>query len=141
MSAPKFFIDTNIFLRVVAKDDANKLINCQKLIEAIKSAKITAATSSLVLAEVVWTCQKGFRLTKLEAFEVAKSIASIKNLKFQEKQRTSLAVDLFEKSNVKFIDCLIASHSQIVAGKMAVVSYDKDFDVLGVKRIEPGQLI
>lgn len=141
MKGPKFFLDTNIFLRIVAKDDAVKLLECEKLIEKIKSGSILAITSSLVLAEVVWTCQKGFRLTKSEAFEIAKSIMSIKNLKFQEKQQISLAMDLFEKQNVKFVDCLIASHPEIATGKMAVISYDKDFDILGLERVEPAQLV
>lgn len=141
MNGLKYYIDTNIFLRVVAKDDRYKLLDCERLVENIKSGKIAAITSSLVLAEVVWTCQKAYRLDKAEVKDVLKSILSIKNLKFRDKQQLFTAADLFEKHNVKFIDCLIASQPDIAAGRMPVVSYDREFDRMGIKRAEPKDLI
>jgi len=47
---------------------------------------------------------------------------------------------MYSSKNVKFIDAMIASVDQIVSGSWVVVSYDKDFDKLGVKRAEPGGL-
>lgn len=141
MSGSKYFLDTNIFLRIIAKDDQAKLAVCEKLIDKISQKKIKASTSSLVLAEVVWTCGKGYKLTRMEVTEVAKSILSIKNLKFEEKVNPAAAVEMFSDNNIKFADCLIASNSQISDGRMAVVSYDKDFDKLGIKRVEPSEIV
>jgi predicted nucleic-acid-binding protein len=43
-----------------------------------------------------------------------------------------------ERHKAKWIDCLIASAPDIQSGETAVVSYDRDFDRLGVVRLEPG---
>lgn len=49
------------------------------------------------------------------------------------------ALELHRKSGAKFIDCMISSIQGIRNGVISVVSYDRDFDKLGVKRFEPGE--
>lgn len=141
MKGSRFFIDTNIFVRVVAKDDPVKLEECEKLIEKIRLEQISALTSSLVMAEVVWTLLKVYGLAKAEVLEVLKSISSIKNLRWVEKVQFISALELFSSHNAKFIDCLIASHPQIASGQVKIISYDKDFDLLGVERFEPDEVL
>lgn len=48
---------------------------------------------------------------------------------------------MFEQKPVKFIDALLASIKEIKEKKWKVVSYDRDFDKLGVVRIEPKEII
>ena len=42
---------------------------------------------------------------------------------------------------MKFIDALIASHKSIQEEAAVIVSYDKDFDKLGILRKEPKDII
>ncbi len=51
-----------------------------------------------------------------------------------------VALEYFEAHNVKFIDALIASGPSFVKGEFILVSYDHDFDKLGIQRIEPDKI-
>ena len=53
----------------------------------------------------------------------------------------SVAISLYAAQSVKFADALIASHPLLRQGKLIVVSYDADFDKLGVKRVEPEAIV
>lgn len=66
-------------------------------------------------------------------------IIDLNHLKFIDHYDYLSAVSLFEKTNVKFFDALISSISEIMEQRWIVISYDKDFDKLGVKRKEPGE--
>lgn len=134
------FIDTNIFLRVVVKDDRRKVADCETLIRSIIEGKIKAITSSLVLAELVWTCLSFYKISKFEVIKILRGVLSIKNLKIEDKFEPLSAIEYYTKYGVKFIDCLIASNPKAGSRKMKVISYDKDFDKLGVIRIEPDQI-
>jgi hypothetical protein len=52
-----------------------------------------------------------------------------------------LATELFQTHNVKFIDCLLASSKRVQENKAAVFSYDRDFDKLGVPRVESKDIL
>lgn len=141
MNVRKYLIDTNIFLRAIVKDDLRKGEVCESLLKLLAYKQQDFFASSLVLAEVVWTLLRVYKYQKGDVAEVVRSILTIGNLKIEDRYTPVIAVDLFTANNVKFADCLLASHPEIVSGAVTVISYDRDFDVLGVKRIEPGQLI
>lgn len=141
MSGDNLFIDSNIFLRIIAKDDIEKLKDCEHLIEKISQRKIKAFTSSLVLAEVIWTCLSYYRLNKSQSAQILQGILNIKNLKIQDKHDPFLALEYYRTLKIKFIDCLIASNPDIASGKASIVSYDRDFDLLSIRRREPRQLL
>lgn len=140
MRDSSFFLDTNIFLRIIVKDDPKKVGDCENLIRLISKKEIRAYTSSLVLAELVWTCLGFYKISKAEIIKIIQGIVSIKNLKIEDKTNPFLAIQTYEFHGIKFIDALIASNPAIVKGKAKIVSYDKDFDKLGVGRVEPDQL-
>lgn len=107
----------------------------------VRQNKIKAITSSLVLAEIDWVLESFYHFKKTEAIEGLKSILKLRGLRIIDKMDISLAIEIYEKYNIKFIDALIASNSQIYQKKVIVVSYDKDFDKIGVIRKEPKDLI
>lgn len=141
MKGNKFFIDTNIFFRVIAKDDIEKTKDCEKLFKSLGAKQIKAITSSLVLAEIVWTSFSVYKLAKADVIKVLQGILAIKNLKIEDKFNLMYATNKFESANVKFIDCLISSNPNISSGHTKVISYDRDFDRLGVLRVEPKDII
>jgi predicted nucleic acid-binding protein len=48
-----YFLDSNIFLRPIIKDNFQKVKECEILFEEIKRGKLKAFTSNLVLSEIV----------------------------------------------------------------------------------------
>ncbi|KKT56864.1 MAG: PilT protein domain protein [Candidatus Amesbacteria bacterium GW2011_GWA1_44_24] len=136
-----YFLDSNILLRFFADDKKGVAhIECSKLIKNIKEGKIKAYTSHLVLAEVVWTLDSYYETPRESVVKVLKTIESLGGLTIIDKFETYLANKIYSEKTVKFIDALIASSPKIQSRKMAVVSYDKDFDKLGVIRKEPSQI-
>lgn len=134
-----YFIDTNIFLRVLVKEDKKTFKECFEILEKIKQGKIKAFTSSLVLTEVGWVLGKTYKFSKRQVIDALRSILNLKGLKIVDKYHPYLAVSIYEKFSVKFVDAFIASNFLADGEELsgAIISYDRDFDKIGVKRKEP----
>lgn len=136
----KYFVDANIFLRFFAPSEKEVAEESERVLQVIKDGKIKAYTSVLVLSEVVWVLGSSYKAKKDEVIQAVDAVNSMKNLKFTEDFNRMLALEIYSDNKVKFIDSLIASNKDIQVGNMKVLSYDKDFDKIGVDRVEPGDL-
>lgn len=135
-----YLIDTNIFLRVLIKNNNDTVHDdCVRLLKKAQNKSLRCQTSSVVLSEVAWTLKSFYGFAKSD---IVNALTSINNLHLQvnDNYQTVVAVNKYNKNNVKFIDALIASIPEIQNGKMTIISYDKDFDKLGVKRMEPNHV-
>lgn len=133
----KYFLDSNIFLRLLTADNEKMLLECVQLIEKIKLGQIKVVTSNFVLAEIVWTLGSTYKFDKTKISDAVKVILNLSSLKIDDNCDTVTALEFYTSKPVKYIDALIASNHDIQLKKMIVVSYDKDFDKLGIKRLEP----
>ena len=136
-----YFLDSNIFLRFLTGDNQKMLNECLSLIENIKAGKINAFTSNLVLSEVVWTLGSLYKFPKTKVINAIKGIVGTPGLKICDGYMILAAIEIYENSSVKFIDSLVASIHEIYNRKWVVISYDKDFDKLGIIRKEPSQVV
>ncbi|OIO16168.1 MAG: hypothetical protein COX44_03255 [Candidatus Portnoybacteria bacterium CG23_combo_of_CG06-09_8_20_14_all_37_13] len=136
-----YFLDTNIFIRFFVKEDKTTFDNCFHLLKLIESNKINAYISSIILAEVAWTFNRPYKFSRTKIAKHLKSIIALKNLKFADNMNLIRAIELYSKYNIKFVDCLIASDENLFNKKAVLISYDKDFDKLPIKRIEPEELV
>lgn len=141
MSDSSYFLDTNIFLRAIVKDEKRQANECLRLLEKISRNELVVYTSNIILAELNWTLLGFYHYSKLDVVEILEGLTTAKSIKIRDFYIASKAVELYQNHNIKFIDCLIASHPKIASGKVAVVSYDKDFDKLGLRRLEPSSLV
>lgn len=137
----KYFVDTNIFLRVLELEDQKIFNECSNLLKLINNSEINAYTSNFVLAELVWVLDSSYGESKSKITKSIDGILKLNGLKILDDVDTFKTLELFSKKSVKYIDALIASNSEIQSKKMTVISYDKDFDKLGVKRIEPSDIL
>ena len=137
---PIYFIDSNVFLRVLVKEDETSFRSCVKLLEKVNNKKMQALTSDLVLAEVSWVLNSYYDFSKLKVISALEGIVNLTGLKIKNTTDISTAIDLYKNNKVKFIDALIASDKMLALNGI-VISYDKDFDKLGIKRKEPAQVI
>ena len=132
-----YFVDTNIFLRALINDDKKKYADVITFLEGIKNNRFKAYSSSLVLAEVVWTLSSFYKLQKSDVVKSVESIINLNGLMFIESQNSAKALELYKTHNVKYIDCLIMSGLVDKDKTWVIVSYDLDFDKLGAEIIEP----
>ncbi|OGK19827.1 hypothetical protein A3D80_03910 [Candidatus Roizmanbacteria bacterium RIFCSPHIGHO2_02_FULL_40_13b] len=137
----KYLIDTNIFLRILTRDNEKSFKECVELIEAIKSGIVDAITTTMVVAEVVWTLESFYRVNKSEVVTVVRDMVTTNGLKVIDGYGTIEALDLYNTNNIKFVDCLLASIPQVQKKEWAIISYDKEFDKLKIIRKEPGDVI
>lgn len=137
----EYFIDANIFLRVAAKESQKSFVECYRLLETVRLNKIKAVTSSVVLAEIVWTLRSYYKFPKEKINQIMKAILNLRGLKIVDNYDSYWATTKFEKTNAKYIDCLIASIEKNRHKKWTIVSYDEDFDKLEVLRKEPKQIL
>lgn len=132
-----YFIDTNIFLRVLTKDNPQQFKHCVRFLKLVKQGKIKAFTSTVVMAEIAWTLLSFYEFPKNKVVKALRATLNLKNLKIVDRFQPRQAVNLYQQHQAKFIDSLIASLPQVADGKMTVVSFDHDFDDLKIKREEP----
>lgn len=123
----KLFIDTNIWLRFLVKDESEQHQASAKLIEQIEQGVYQPYTSSWVMMELFFVLTKLYAHQPLPAQTIIKQILTTRSLTLIEKTSLSAAISLSQQTKVKLADCLIAT--QIPTGIM-LVTYDHDFTKL-----------
>ena len=133
----KKFIDTNIFLRYLTRDDVIKYDKCRKIFKKAIEGKIDLITSGMVIAELIWTLLSYYKVPKVDIIEKISIIASTENLYIPDKGIITDALVLYGRKNIDYIDAYNAVFMKY-HGLNETYSYDKDYDrVEGIKREEP----
>jgi len=134
------FVDTNIFLRVLVKENERMFIDCREVLTLISKGSLAAFTNTVVLVEIQFVLTTVYKQSREKVKEALIAVLSVPNMKIIDDTDAHLALSLFSKTNVKFTDCLIASSKRLQIRQEAILSYDRDFDRLHVSRIEPWKL-
>ena len=134
---PIRFVDTNIFLRFLTRDDPTKFERCRRIFEQAVAGAITLRTSELVIAEIVWTLLSYYNLPKPVVIEKVGQILNTPNLAVANQEVLIEALVLWSRHNCDFIDAYNAALMRY-DGLTELVSYDADFDLLpSIRRQEP----
>lgn len=137
MSTP--FLDTNIFLRHLLNDDPVKSPACFALIQAIEEGRLTAWTSDLVIAEIVFVLsnKKTYNLSRERIRDILLPIILLPRLTISPKRLYPRIFALYTTLPIDYIDCYHAALMER-RGERDLYSYDTDFDrVSGIARTEP----
>lgn len=133
----KKFIDTNIFLRYLTKDNPLMYDKCREVFKNAIEGKASLATSSLVIAELIWTLSSYYKVPKEDVIEKVSIIISTENLHIPDKDIIADAIVLYSRKNIDYIDAYNAVFMKY-NGLDEIYSYDKDFDMFeDIKREEP----
>ena len=133
----KKFIDTNIFLRYLTKDDPSKYDKCREIFKKAIEDKIELATSGIVIAELIWTLLSYYKVPKADVVEKISIIISTKNLYIPDKDIIADALLLYSRKNIDYIDAYNAVFMKY-NDLREIYSYDEDFDLIGdIVRVEP----
>jgi predicted nucleic acid-binding protein len=134
----KIFVDTNVFIRYLTDDDPVKADRVEKVLKKAVDGTLTLRVNLLVIAELVWTLESYYGLSKKETAEKLTVLLSLPNLELSEKQRILKALSLHAEKNIDFVDAYNAYFARD-HGISAILTYDKKhFDRLDwVQRREP----
>ena len=135
------FVDTNVFIRYLTKDDAQKAEACFHLFERAKRSEVVLTTSESVIAEVVYilSSKNLYKLSRQDIRVRLYPIFSLSGFKFLNKQQILRALDLYSLNNIDFEDAMSTAIMER-RGIKEIFSYDEDFDHIKgsvIKRIEP----
>ena len=125
----KYFIDTNIFLRIFTDDDPNKSKQCIALLKKLSFDQNLLFTSTIVVCEIIWTLQTQYKFSLSKIKEYVEAIHNTSNLTILPAENEAMlvqALSLAEEHNIDFIDAYNARIMQ--ANNISkVVTYDKHF--------------
>lgn len=120
----KVFLDTNVWLRYLVADDAEAFEDCKKLIDLINQGKLRPYSSDIVFLEVNYVLLAFYEIEKDKVISDLNDLTKTRNLTLLEKTDFDQAMKLYEKTNIKLGDCLIASQ---IPEQVIFCSYDQDF--------------
>ena len=131
------FLDTNILLRFLTRDDEGKAQQALDLLLKIERGEEKVITSPLVIFETIYTLQSFYKVSRQLIKEQILSIISLRSLHLADMSLYHRAFDLYITKNISFADAYNAVYME--AEKVShIYSWDRDFDKIdGVTRLEP----
>ena len=135
------FLDTNVILRYLTRDDEAKAEACYQLFQRVKLGEEELFTCEAVVTEVAYVLSSPrapYRLSHEEVKARLLPILTLRSLRLPQKRVYLRALDLYASAPfLDFEDALAVVHMEH-RGLTEIVSYDRDFDrVAGLRRIEP----
>ncbi len=135
------FLDTNIILRYLTRDDETKARACYELFQRVQLKKEEMLTTSAVVAELVYVLSSpriGYRLSHGEIRDRLLPIVNLNGIRIQDKRACIRALNIYaDHPFLDFEDALAVAHME-QRGIAEIVTYDRDFDhVAGIQRVEP----
>ncbi len=133
------FLDTNVFLRHLLNDDPVRSRACFDLIRRIEQGELTAWTSDLVIAELVFvlSSKRTYNLDRETIRDLLLPLVGLPGLKLQHKRTYRRVFDLYTSLPIDYVD---AYHAAVMEARRApeVYSFDTHFDqIAGLRRREP----
>ena len=136
---PMQFIDANVFLRFLTRDDPVKAERVKALLERAQRGEIALFTSESVITELVFVLSSPrlYQLSRDRVRSVLLPIVTLKGLQLPGRRAILRALDLYATTLMDFVDALAVG--QMEASRMTeIYSYDEHFDsVQGITRLEP----
>lgn len=135
------FLDTNIILRYLTRDDEAKAQACFELFQRVKTGSEEVLVSEAIITEVAYvlSSKRGpYRLSHEEVRSRLAPIISLRGLRLPQKRLYLRALERYASSpSLDIEDALAIAHMER-QGIREILSYDTDFDgIVGLKRVEP----
>jgi len=116
-------LDTNVLVRYFAQDDEQQSAKATELIESL-SQKCRGFISLVSIVELVWVTQGAYDLSKEKTIEMLALLLKVDVFLVEHSDILSKSLDVYEKSNADFSDCLIEATS-FAAGCSHIFTFDK----------------
>lgn len=109
MTTERAFIDTNLFLRYLTNDIPEKADLVEALLQRAAAGEITLITTSLVIAEIVWTLASFYKLSREAIRDRVLAILNTPGLEIESSDLLIEAATNYAAKNVDFIDAYNAA--------------------------------
>ena len=133
------FIDANVFLRFLTRDDVIKAERVKILLERAEQGEVELTTSESVICELVFVLSSPnlYNLSRERVRTLLLPIVSLRGLKLPNRSVVLRGLDLCAGTPMDFVDALAIAHME-ARSVTEGYSYDEHFDgVSGIRRLEP----
>jgi predicted nucleic acid-binding protein len=109
MNPERVFADTNIFLRYLTNDVPDQADAVEELLQRAAAGDLVLVTNALVVAEIVWTLEAFYHLSREEIQEKILAILGTQGVEVSEAEVILQATLWYQEKNVDFIDAFNAA--------------------------------
>lgn len=109
MEVETVFADTNLFLRFLTDDVPAQADAVEVLLQRAAKGKVNLVTTSMVIAEIVWTLESFYDMDKKEIQEMVLGILNTNGLDVIDSDLILQAIVPYADKNVDFIDAFNAA--------------------------------
>lgn len=109
MKVETTFADTNLFLRYLTNDIPAQADAVESLLKRAAKGEVLLSTTNLVIAEIVWTLESFYRLTKRDISNKVLAILNTRGLNVADSDLLLQAAVWYAEKNVDFIDAFNAA--------------------------------
>ena len=129
-------IDTNVILRFLVRDDSKMFERAKRLFELVDSGKEKVEIKTVVLFESIFVLQSYYELSRSKITDILSTLLGSKGVFIRKKRTILYALELYKNTKFHIVDCYLAA--ELTLGNVSeIYSFDRDFDKLGVRRLEP----
>lgn len=134
-----YFIDANIIVRILTRDDPSQSAKALALMERIADGRVTGITTEGVILEVVQvlSSKRGYAIERSVIRDSLLPILTLPDLDVDHRDIHLHALELFASTRLDYVDCLSIAYAHGLPLD-GIVSFDRELDryAPGV-RIEP----
>lgn len=100
-------LDTNVLIRHIVQDNKEEARAASRLIESHCTADDPGIVSLVVLCEMVWVLDRGYRYDRSMISSVLRRLLSVEDLRVERSDMAWLALNLYEKGKADLADYII----------------------------------
>ena len=125
------FVDSNVFLRYITRDDQGQADRAKKLFQQAQSGKISLVTGPPVLFEIAWTLKIRYRQPLHKVLDFIESLLTTPWISMPDKDLALEAVRLAINTEQDFADAYIHASAR-KSGAIGMATFNrKHFEKMG----------
>lgn len=129
-------VDSNIIIRFFVRDNEKMYEKVKRLFKSVDAQEEKIEVKAVVLFECVYVFQSYYKLPRDKIADIMSKFISFKGVFIRKKKMYLYAFELYKNTKFDLADCYLASELKF-GNIREIYSFDKDFDKLGVRRVEP----
>lgn len=123
-----FFLDTNVFLRFILKDNLVLWKKAENYFLQAKEEKIHLIIIPEIILEIEYVLRKVYRIPKLQIYRQLSFISAIPYVEIRNREIISNTINSYIRKNVDLLDLFLFYTA--AKENAQVLSFDKDFKKL-----------
>ncbi len=134
---PLRFLDTNVLLRYLTRDDERKATAAFALLQRIERGEERVVTTQAVIFETVFTLQRFYKVSRPDIQALVLPIILLRGVQLPNKPLYQAAFELYVAQKISLPDAWNGVFMR-ARGLSEIYSWDTDFDAMAwLTRIEP----